>query len=290
MGYLSCNAEEFSYSELLAATNGFSSDTFLGKGSHGSVYKATLDGGSLIAAVKSTKRHHTAADNEIEILSRVANPRRFVNLIGFSTDHAINNNNKLIVVEYMPNGFALRPPSLEPVSAARLDSTRPVRATNREGGSRTSFSGPAGDPPRHQILQRSHRRSLEREAWRFRSCTQGTRGGRSREMYSTGWNASPPSVLDWAVPLIRRGEVAGICDPRIGSPLDEAAIRKLAVLAARCVRSTAEKRPSMAEVVECVKAVRKRIHAPAIWNRMKRRVEARVGDRWLLIVTGVKNL
>lgn len=64
---------------LVAATNGFSADTLLGKGSHGTVYRATLDGGNLIAAVKRTKSPAThsnctgcascitPADNEIEI-------------------------------------------------------------------------------------------------------------------------------------------------------------------------------------------------------------------------------
>ena len=87
-------------------------------------------------------------------------------------------------------------------------------------------------------------------------------------------NYSPPSVVDWAVPLIRRGEFAGICDRRIGAPSDAVVIRQLAVLAARCVRSTAEKRPSMAEVVECLKAVRRRIRASRIWSGLRWRVES----------------
>ncbi|KAK8643103.1 hypothetical protein V6N13_012417 [Hibiscus sabdariffa] len=42
------HTREFSYTDLVSATNGFSSDHFLGKGSHGSVYKAVLDNGKLI--------------------------------------------------------------------------------------------------------------------------------------------------------------------------------------------------------------------------------------------------
>ncbi|BBG95826.1 Protein kinase superfamily protein [Prunus dulcis] len=33
-------------------------------------------------------------------------------------------------------------------------------------------------------------------------------------------NYSPPSVVDWAVPIIKRGDFAGICDQRIGPPAD----------------------------------------------------------------------
>ena len=136
MGYLSCNAHSsiatchphhkplaatpirhFPYADIVAAANGFSSDTFLGRGSHGRVYRATLDAGKLLAAVKTTKlvatstsKNHATkctgcgnctspAENEIEILSQIPSPR-LVNLIDFSTDP---NDNKLLV-KYMPNG------------------------------------------------------------------------------------------------------------------------------------------------------------------------------------------
>lgn len=72
-------------------------------------------------------------------------------------------------------------------------------------------------------------------------------------------NYSPPSVVEWALPEIKSGNFTGICDPRIGPPEDYEALRRMAVLAARCVRSTAEKRPGMAEVLECLKGVYKRM-------------------------------
>ena len=93
----------FAYSDILDATNNFSADTFLGKGSHGTVYKAAFHGGALVAAVKITK---PKTSNEIEILSHLKKNPRLVNLIGFCNDQTQTNNinnNKLIVVEYMPN-------------------------------------------------------------------------------------------------------------------------------------------------------------------------------------------
>lgn len=121
MGYLSCNAEsaiatcasvdtwprggggeravrEFSRDELSAATKGFSAESFLGKGSHGRVYKAVLDGGRLTAAVK-VSRHPSSSENEAAILSRLRHPR-LVNLLGTSS----SSGRGPIVVEFMPNG------------------------------------------------------------------------------------------------------------------------------------------------------------------------------------------
>ncbi|KAM5575481.1 serine/threonine-protein kinase-like protein [Rosa sericea] len=344
MGYFSCNAEsataicdsynfdlkrkpnnkpieirEFPYDDLVAATNGFSADSFLGKGSHGSVYKATLDDGKLVAAVKRMKypkqttslgrRSCTtcvAAENEIEILSRVRHPR-LVNLIGFCPD---SNDGKLIVVEYMPHG------TLHDLLHSRPGPpgwTRRVRLSLHVAKAVQALHS-SNPPVIHRDIKSSN--VLIDGDWNARlgdlglalrghvedvrvKCTPpaGTLGyldpgylapgdlSAKSDVFSFGIllleivsgrnaidvNYSPPSVIDWALPIIKHSEYATICDRRIGPPADPAVIRQLAVLAARCVRSTAEKRPSMAEVVECLKIVNKRVHAP-IWNGLKRRV------------------
>ncbi|KAI4337628.1 hypothetical protein L6164_016017 [Bauhinia variegata] len=366
MGYLSCNAEsaiatcdpnywdlknkngspntrsrrtihkhklpqirEFEYSDIIAATKGFSSDSFLGKGSHGSVYKASLDNGKIIAAVKKTKfskpaaanlRNHAAncrgcakcnspAENEIEILSRVRDTRCLVNLIGFCTD---SNDNKLIVVEYMPNGSlydllhssSTRPPgwkrrvrfALQLAKAVQtLHSSNPpvihrdIKSSNvlideewnaRLGDFGLALRGHAEDvrikctPPAGTFgyLDPSYLApgdvSTKSDVFSFGIMLLEIISGRK----AIDVNYSPPSVVDWAVPLIKHGEFIRVCDRRIGTPSDPTAIRQMAALAARCVRSTAEKRPSMSEVVECLKVVRKRIHWSPIWKSLKQRV------------------
>ncbi|CAL5348867.1 hypothetical protein CsSME_00035536 [Camellia sinensis var. sinensis] len=350
MGYLSCNAEsaisvcdphnwdlprkhksnnlhkpntksfqirEFSHSDLFSATNSFSVDTFLGKGSHGSVYKASLDDGELIAAVKKTTTTSSEtncttspAENEIEILSRVRSPR-LVNLIGFGVD---SDNRKLIVVEFMPNGSlydllhnSTRPPGWRRRVRFALQIAKAVQHLH--------LSNP---PVIHRDIKSSN--VLIDDEWKARlgdfglalrghvedvrvKCTPpaGTLGyldpgylapgdlSTKSDVFSFGillleiisgrnaidMNYSPPSVVDWAAPLIRGGDYAGICDPRIGPPEDAAAMRQLAVLAARCVRSTAEKRPEMSDAVDCLRAVNKRVSSP-IWNNLGRRVGQRV--------------
>ncbi|KAL6983157.1 non-specific serine,threonine protein kinase [Sarracenia purpurea var. burkii] len=353
MGYLSCNTEcsiaicdpqnweltrktlnntrnkpfkirEFSFSDLYAATDGFSPESFLGKGSHGSVYKAVLDGGKLVAAVKKSPSTTTSnssetncnkskncvinspAENEIEILSRVRSPR-LVNLLGFGVD---SEKRKLIVVEFMPNGSLydlihrskIRPPGWARRIRFTLQIARAVQHLH--------FSNP---PVIHRDIKSSN--VLIDGDWNARlgdfglalrghvddvrvTCTPpaGTLGyldpcylapgdlSAKSDVFSFGilllemmsgrnaidLNYSPPSVVDWAAPLIRSGDYAAICDPRIRPPEDQAVIRQLAVLAARCVRSTAEKRPAIEDVVACLKSVKKRVPSP-IWNNLRRR-------------------
>uniref|UniRef100_A0A5B7AMG4 Protein kinase domain-containing protein n=1 Tax=Davidia involucrata TaxID=16924 RepID=A0A5B7AMG4_DAVIN len=352
MGYLSCNAEsaiatcdlynwdltkkkqrrtrdkpnkkafnirEFSYLDLQTATNGFSPDSFLGKGSHGSVYKAVLDDGKLIAAVKKTTAisnpsnnkfsnrnncTNSPAENEIETLSRIRNPR-LVNLLGFGVD---SNERKLIVVEFMPNGSlydllhtATRPPGWARRVRFSLQIAKAVQHLH--------LSNP---PVIHRDIKSSN--VLLDDDWNARigdfglalrghvedvrfKCTPpaGTLGyldpgylapgdlSTKSDVFSFGillleivsgrnaidMNYSPPSVVDWAAPLIRGCDFAGICDPRIGPPDDPAVIRQIAVLAARCVRSTAEKRPEMSDVVDCLRAANKRVASP-IWSNLGR--------------------
>lgn len=353
MGYLSCNADsaiaacdpynwdrrrrrkgktrsknksgqpvkirEFLYDELVAATKAFSADNFLGKGSHGSVYKAVLDDGKLIAAVKKTtspistsQDHHprgncsnSPAENEIEILSRVNNPR-LVNLIGFCVD---SREKKLLVVEYMPRGslFELlhcssRPPgwtrrvrfALQIAEAVQCLHTSSPPVIHRDIKSSNVLIDESGDARLGDfgLALRGHVEDVRVK------CTPpaGTLGyldpgylapgdlSTKSDVFSFGillleiisgrhaidLNYSPPSVVDWAVPIIKHGEFSGICDHRLRSLSDRSVIRALAVLAARCVRSTAAKRPDMAEVIDCLKNVRKKFHSPPGWCNLRR--------------------
>uniref|UniRef100_A0A2P2PLX4 Protein kinase domain-containing protein n=1 Tax=Rhizophora mucronata TaxID=61149 RepID=A0A2P2PLX4_RHIMU len=314
---------EFTYSEIVKATNGFSVDSFLGKGSHGTVYKATLDDGKLVAAVKKTTLTHqhrnncttysapTPADNEIEILSRVRHPQ-LVNLIGFCVDPKPQDR-KLLVVEYLPNGslydllhsITTRPPGWNKRVRFALQVAKGIQALHS-----------SNPPVTHRDIKSSN--VLIDENWNARlgdfglalrghvedvrvKCTPpaGTLGyldpaylapgdvSAKSDVFSFGIllleiisgrnaidvNYSPPSVVDWAVPLIKRGDFSTIGDRRVGAPADPRVIRNLAILAARCVRSTAEKRPEISEVVEGLECIRKRLNASPMWSQLRRRVK-----------------
>ncbi|KAM7253100.1 hypothetical protein ACFE04_008879 [Oxalis oulophora] len=328
---------EFSYNDLVTATNNFSVDCFLGKGSQGSVYKAILDNGKLIAAVKKTTQYSknsnntlltpTPTENEVDILSRVHNPR-LVNLIGFCNTHSSN----LIVVEYMPNGslydllhsnsinnnklpgwtkrvgFALQVAKAihylhsanTPVIHRDIKSSNVLIDTNRKarlGDFGLSLRGHVEDvrikctPPAGTLgyLDPSYivpaDVSTKSDVFSFGILLLEIISGR----HALDLNYSPPSIVDWAIPLIKRSDFAGICDPRLGTPADFAVVGKLGLLAVRCVRTRAEKRPDMGEVVECLKSVSNRMKSsvPLIWNSCKQHVTCVEQSQPLIAYTSI---
>lgn len=297
----------FSYSDLESATSSFSPSSLLGKGSHSAVYKATLDSGALLAAVKRSTHSSSSADNEIEILSKLHGPG-LVNLLGYAVDPTTHR--LLLVVEHMPNGSLYellhkspKPPNWAGRARIALQVARAV------GSLHTS-----NPPVIHRDIKSPN--VLIDGLWRARlgdfglalrghvedvralkTPPAGTLGyldpcylapgdlSAKSDVFSFGIllleiisgrraidvDYSPPSVEDWALPLIKAGRYDEICDRRIGSPLDRRVVIEMAHLAVRCVRSTAEKRPDMGEAVDCLKRVYKRVRSP-VWNGLKTRV------------------
>ncbi|PAN31426.1 hypothetical protein PAHAL_5G418900 [Panicum hallii] len=145
--------KEFSYEEIEAATGGFAAKNLVGKGSHGSVYKARLRGGGSRTAVVAVKRPSHAQGvaklaNEIAVLS--AAPRHpgvvaFVGVVARPAPSAAHEGVKrvvaappappLLVMEYVPNGSlhdllhrAPRPPPWPRRVEIALDVARAVQA------------------------------------------------------------------------------------------------------------------------------------------------------------------
>lgn len=306
--------KQFNYSDLEAATNGFSEQKLLGKGSHGLVYKGVLSGGRLVAVKKpsrgslNTPRHPlnqsnqnlTEVENEIDILSKLQSPG-LVNLVGFATN---DSDDCLLVVEFMANGTLYdvlhsnsRPPNwgrrirLALQTAKAIDTLHSLNphVIHRDIKSANvlidrHFNARLGD---FGLALRCHL-----DDYRLRSTPPaGTMGyldpcyvtpdnlSTKTDVFSFGillleiisgrkaidLGYSPPSIVDWAIPLIKRGKLMSIYDPRVPPPKDELVRKQLAVVAAKCVRSSRERRPTMKEVVECLTGLSKLVGLHS-WN------------------------
>ncbi|KAK4855567.1 hypothetical protein QYF36_008564 [Acer negundo] len=103
-------AENFSLSELAAATNNFSVENKIGSGSFGTVFKGKLpDGrrvaikrGEIMISTTKTKKlleNDSAFDSELALLSRLHH-KHLVGLVGFCQEI----DERLLVYEYMSNG------------------------------------------------------------------------------------------------------------------------------------------------------------------------------------------
>ncbi|KAA8520201.1 hypothetical protein F0562_014457 [Nyssa sinensis] len=343
MGYLSCKAEsavsisnsrtptsskktqykqenekpvkiqEFEYSDLEAATNGFSDQKLLGRGSHGLVYKGVLRGGRQVAvkkpsrgslsvprlSISSAPENANEVENEIDILSKLHSPR-LVNLVGFTND----SRGRLLVVEFMSNGTlydilhsSSRPPNwgrrirlaLQTAKAVDILHSSVPPVIHRDIKSANvlidrNFNARLGD---FGLALRCHV-----DDYRLLSTPPAGTMGYLDPCYVTPDNLStktdvfsfgillleiisgrkaidighsPPSIVDWAIPLIRRGKLLAIYDPRIEPPKDPLVRKQLAVIAAKCVRSCRERRPSMKEVVESLSGLSKLIPLHS-WN------------------------
>ncbi|CAA7396452.1 unnamed protein product [Spirodela intermedia] len=56
------------------------------------------------------------------------------------------------------------------------------------------------------------------------------------------------NIVEWAVPLIRAGDIAAVLDPALKPPADLEALKRIAAMACKCVKMRGKERPSMDKV------------------------------------------
>ncbi|KAK8963315.1 Serine/threonine-protein kinase-like protein [Platanthera guangdongensis] len=302
---------QFSYRELESATQNFSDAALLGRGSHGTVYKAVLRTGRSVAVKRPSRRPIPAmaleVENEIEILSHIQNPR-LVNLIGYTPPGG--KKERLLVVEFMPNGtlYDLLHSSQRPPGWARrlrfafhtakalhvLHSAQPpiihrdVKSANVLLDDR--FNARLGDfglafqchgdesgsgelrsvrstPPAGTLgyldpgYITPENLSIKTDVFSFGILLLEIISGRK----AIDVSYSPPTVVEWAVPLLKKGKISAIFDPRIVPPRDPLVRRQLGFLAASCVRSCRDRRPAMGEVVAQLKVLSRTLSS-RVWT------------------------
>lgn len=248
-------------------------------------------------------------DNEIRVLLSLRENPLVINLLGTSHDSA--NNKKLLVMELMPNGSLhdlLHVCTTPPTWSKRVEiAIRVARAVEflHEGkpsvihrdiksanilfdsnwNAKLADFGLAVLQSDDQVSQlpagtigyldpcytTPSKLSTKNDVFSFGVVLlEIISGGKAIDMCRT-----PASIVDWAVPLIGELRVHEICDPRIAllPTYMEATMRHMLSIAARCVSSNEELRPSIGEITRVIEnhGVVQRVRFP-IWMSFLRSV------------------
>lgn len=89
--------------QIMKATHNFSPSLKLGEGGFGTVYKAVLPDGQIVAVKRAKKEQFSSLrdefSNEVELLTKIDH-RNLVKLLGYTE----KGNERIIITEYVPNG------------------------------------------------------------------------------------------------------------------------------------------------------------------------------------------
>lgn len=291
---------EFEYEELVEATESFSPSRLIGKGSHGSVFKGKLKNNKLVAVKKPLHDHghghdhqealsdNSKLDNEIRVLSSLRENSFVISLVG--TCHDPNNeDNKLLVMELMPNGSLhdllhthhadeYSPPSWPKrvgmaIQIARavhfLHQQRPlvihrdIKSANvlfdSNWDAKLADFGLAASMPSSQVSQPAGTIGYLDPCY-----TTPSKLSSKNDVFSFGvvlleiiscrkamdLCRTPTSISEWAVSLIKQGRIEDVCDVRVPVPdYMVSAIKHMVCVALSCVSMNEACRPSMGEIV-----------------------------------------
>ncbi|XP_002519541.2 serine/threonine-protein kinase-like protein CCR1 [Ricinus communis] len=258
-------AQVFRLSELKDATNGFKEFNELGRGSYGFVYKAVLADGRQVAVKRAnaaTIIHSNSRDFEME-LEVLCNARHcnIVNLLGYCAEMG----ERLLVYEYMPHG-TLHDHLHSGLSPLNWSLRLKVSMQVAKG---LEYLHKEAEPP---IVHRNVKTSnilLDTE-WGARIADFGLItsnekdfcGDMKTDVYDFGIvlleilsgrkaydrDHTPPSIVEWAVPLIRQGKGAAIIDEDVALPKNVEPLLKLSDIAELAVKEDPKDRPTMSDL------------------------------------------
>ncbi|KAG5011922.1 hypothetical protein AAZX31_09G052900 [Glycine max] len=278
----------FSYEELFDATNDFSSENVIGRGGYAEVYKGTLNGGDEVA-VKRLTRTSTDERKEKEFLLEIGTighvrHSNVLPLLGCCIDNGL-----YLVFELSTVGSVaslIHDENLPPLDwktryKIALGTARGLhylhkgckrRIIHRDIKASNILLTADFEP---KISDFGLARWLPSQ-WTHHSIApiEGTFGHLAPEYYLHGVvdektdvfafgvfllevisgrkpvDGSHQSLHSWAKPILSKGEIENLVDPRLGGAYDVTQFNRVAFAASLCIRASATCRPIMSEVLE----------------------------------------
>uniref|UniRef100_A0A0E0Q102 Protein kinase domain-containing protein n=1 Tax=Oryza rufipogon TaxID=4529 RepID=A0A0E0Q102_ORYRU len=265
----------FSYKELHAATNGFSEENKLGEGGFGSVYWGKTSDGLQIAVKKLKATNTSKAEMEfaveVEVLARVRH-KNLLGLRGYCAGGAAGDQ-RMIVYDYMPNLSLLSHLHGQFAADVRLDWARRMAVAVGAAEGLVHLHHEATPHIIHRdikasnVLLDSGFAPLVADFGFAKLVPEGVSG--ACDVYSFGIlllelvsgrkpierlpSGAKRTVTEWAEPLIARGRLADLVDPRLRGAFDAAQLARAVEAAALCVQAEPERRPDMRAVVRILR-------------------------------------
>lgn len=280
----------YSYDEISAATNAFSSDNIVGKGGFAEVYRGVLEDGQAIAVKRLTKAENDERKEkefltEIGTLGHVSHPN-VTSLLGCCMDNGL-----YLIFQFSSKGSVAsllhdeKLPALDwktrykiAVGTAKgihyLHKNCPRRIIHRDIKSSNILLAADFEP---QISDFGLAKWLPSQ-WSHHSIApiEGTFGHLAPEYFMHGVvdektdvfaygvfllellsgkkpvDSSHQSLHSWAKPILDRGDMKEVIDPRLGEDYNVIQLKRLAFAASLCIRASPIWRPSMSEVLEAI--------------------------------------
>ncbi|GMH23258.1 hypothetical protein Nepgr_025101 [Nepenthes gracilis] len=278
----------FSYKEIFLATNGFSSDNLVGKGGHAEVYKGILSDGETVA-VKKLIKESIEERREREFLTEIGTighvfHRNVSLLLGICIDNGL-----FLIFPFSPNGsvasrlhdgdtralewekrFKIAIGTAQGLHYLHKGCQR--RIIHRDIKASNILLDEDFEP---QISDFGLAKWLPTQ-WTHHSLLpiEGTVGYLAPEYFSHGIvdektdvfafgvfllelisgkrpvDAHHRSLRTWAEPLLKKGEIEKLVDPKLGGAVDHGEVKRLAFAASLCIRASSIWRPAMGQVLE----------------------------------------
>ncbi|PIA42315.1 hypothetical protein AQUCO_02000038v1 [Aquilegia coerulea] len=250
-------------SQVFRATQNFSPSLVIGEGGFGTVYKAQLPDGQVVAIKRAKKEHintlHAEFSSEVELLAKIEH-RNLVRLLGYVE----KGNERIIITENVPNG-TLREHLDEKqiihrdVKSSNILLTESMRAKVADFG--FARTGPAEDGETHILTKvKGTAGYLDPEYLRTYQLTPKSDvysfGILIIEILSGRRPVDPRKPVDervtvrWAFKNYNEGNVIGLLDPLMNEVVDARILSKMFSLAFQCAAPTRQDRPNMKEVGE----------------------------------------